>query len=200
MPVNLPDVCYPKVEQRVGFFKTLLEEIRSLPGVEAASAVTCLPLGGGCWNSIYLVEGRPIPSREQLSDADFNTAQPGYFGTLGIPFVKGRDFGDRDAIDATPVLIVNESFARQNWPAEDPLGKRIKQDWTQGTGPWMTVIGVSATPSDVARPASYRHGEPPRSMQWSCSGMSEAHPSTRQTVGKISCAGSVLEGFSPRRP
>ena len=142
MPVNLPGARYPKDDQRVLFFKNLLDRIRSLPGVEAASGVTCLPLIGGCWDSIYLIEGRPIPRREDLLNADFNTAQPGYFHTMGIPILKGRDFDERDLMDREPVLIINESFARQNWPNEDPLGKRVKQDWPEGTGAWMTVIGV----------------------------------------------------------
>ncbi len=142
IPVNLPGARYPKDEQRVVFFKTLLEQIRTLPGVEAASAVTCLPLSTGCWDSIYLIKGRPIPRRADLPNADFNTAQPGYFRTMGISILKGRDFDERDGLGSNPVVIVNESFARQNWPDEDPLGKSVKQDWPEGTGPWMTVIGV----------------------------------------------------------
>jgi putative ABC transport system permease protein len=142
MPVSLPGARYPEDHKRVLFFETLLDRIRSLPGVDTASSVTCFPLGGGCWDSIYLIEGRPIPRREDLPNADFNTAQPGYFRTMGIPILKGRDFEERDGLNSERVVIVNESFARQNWPNEDPLGKRVKQDWPEGTGPWMTVIGV----------------------------------------------------------
>ncbi len=142
MPVNLPGTRYPKDDQRVLFFKTLLEQIRALPGVETASAVNCLPLTSGCWDSIYLIDGRPSPRREDLPNADFNTAQPAYFRAMGIPILKGRDFDERDTLGANPVVIVNQTFARQNWPAEDPLGKRVKQDWPEGKGPWMSVIGV----------------------------------------------------------
>jgi putative ABC transport system permease protein len=142
VPVFLPAARYPVGDKRVVFYDTLLEQVRRLPGVESVSAVNCLPLRGGCWDSIYLIEGRPIPSRENLPDADFNTAQPGYFRTMGIPLLAGRDFDERDGPASTRVVIVSQTFARENWPSEDPLGKRVKQDWPEGTGPWMTVIGI----------------------------------------------------------
>lgn len=128
---------------QVAFFDRVLDRVRVLPGVEAASAVYCLPLVGfGCWSSVFVTSENPKPQRDQIPNANFNAIYPGYFKAMGIPLLRGRDFDQRDREGSPPVMIVNESFARRFYPNQEVIGKRIKQDWPEGDSPFMEVIGV----------------------------------------------------------
>jgi putative ABC transport system permease protein len=72
----------------------------------------------------------------------YRTVGQGYFATMGIPLVRGRDFNDQDTLDTTPVVVISEKTAKHYWPNEDPIGKRLKPGATTNTTPWRTVIGV----------------------------------------------------------
>jgi putative ABC transport system permease protein len=124
--VSLPSAKYPKGEPRVQMLRQTLEHLKSLPGVESASAVLSLPLGGDTFNvgRSLIREGRPF-TPEESSNAMYSVATPDYFRTLQIPLISGRLFTDQDAEQAPKIVIVNESMARQLWPGESPVGKRI---------------------------------------------------------------------------
>ena len=103
-----------------------VEHLKSLPGVQSAAAVLSLPLGGDTFNvgRSYIREGRPA-TPEESANATYLVATPDYFRTLQIPLVAGRAFTDQDTEQTTKVVIVNETMARQLWPGESPVGKRI---------------------------------------------------------------------------
>ena len=122
--VSLPDVKY-KTEKQSPFFDDLTSRIQSLPGVRSVGAVLPLPLSGDLFSLSFETEGRPLPKGE-LPSADFFTTGLGYFQTMGIPLLKGRYFNERDQHKSTPVIIITETFAKQFFPGEDPIGKRIK--------------------------------------------------------------------------
>jgi putative ABC transport system permease protein len=122
--VALPEVRYA-TEKQAPFFDDLLARIKSLPGVQSATAVLPLPLSGDRFSISFETEGRPVPKGEEPS-ADFFTVSPAYFRTMGIRLLKGREFTDRDQHKSPAVIIVNETFARQFFPGEDAIGKRIK--------------------------------------------------------------------------
>ncbi len=122
--VALPDVRYDTGKQ-VQFFQDLKAHMESLPGVQSASFVEPLPLGGDHFSLSFETEGRPVAKGDQPS-ADFFLVSPGYFQTMGIPQIKGRDFNDRDQHKSPPVIIVSEAFVKQFFPGEDPIGKHIK--------------------------------------------------------------------------
>jgi len=124
--VSLPGAKYPKGEPRVQILRQTLEHLKSLPGVESASAVLSLPLGGDTFNvgRSLIREGRPA-TPEESSNAAYVVATPDYFRTLQIPVVSGRPFSDQDTEQTPQVVIVNESMARRLWPGESPIGKRI---------------------------------------------------------------------------
>ena len=124
--VSLPGAKYPKGEPRVQILRQTLEHLKSLPGVESASAVLSLPLGGDTFNvgRSLIREGRPA-TPEESSNAAYLVATPDYFRTLQIPVVSGRPFSDQDTEQTPQVVIVNESMARRLWPGESPIGKRI---------------------------------------------------------------------------
>ncbi len=122
--VTLPETKY-KYEKQTQFFIDLKSRLETTPGVQSASTIFPLPLSGDRFSISFEIEGRPLPPKDHPS-ADFFTTGVGYFRTMGIPIVKGRDFEDRDKHGATPVIIITETFAKQQFPNEDPIGKRIK--------------------------------------------------------------------------
>jgi putative ABC transport system permease protein len=121
--VTLPEVKYKSGDQSQ-FFINLKQRLESTPGVQSASSILPLPLSGERFGISFEIEGRPMAKKDHPS-ADFFTTGVGYFKTMGIPIVKGRDFDDRDKHGSTPVIIITETFARQYFPNEDPIGKRI---------------------------------------------------------------------------
>jgi putative ABC transport system permease protein len=119
----LPEIKY-SYDKQSQFFADLKTRLESSPGVQSASSIFPLPLSGDRFSISFQIEGRPVEPKDEPS-ADFFTTGVGYFRTMGIPLIKGRDFDDRDKHGSTPVIIVTETFARQYFPNEDPIGKRI---------------------------------------------------------------------------
>jgi putative ABC transport system permease protein len=140
--VSLPSVRYSS-DQQAEFYDRLLDRISSLPGVKSASAVFPLPLTQNTVDVSFEIEGRPFPKgQEPLTQ--YRWARPGYFGTMGIPLAKGRDFETADDQKSRPVIIINETLARQFFPDENPIGKRIRPGISlNGTNPVMReIVGV----------------------------------------------------------
>jgi putative ABC transport system permease protein len=141
--VVLPEVKYNS-DKQAQFFIDLKQRLESTPGVQSASAILPLPLSGDRFSISFEIEGRPLPPKDHPS-ADFFAAGVGYFKTMGIPILKGRDFEDRDKHGSTPVIIITDAFARQYFPNEDPIGKRIKPGigtYEDEDNPMREVIGV----------------------------------------------------------
>ena len=144
MRLTLPETEYAGPHQREVYYRDLLLRVRALPGVVAASAVSNLPMGRSNWGSRYYVEGTEPLAAGEYQWANYRVILPGYFGTLGIPLLLGRDFDDRDVAEsASPVAIVNREFAERHWPGESPIGKRIRHyAEPRDDDPWMDVVGV----------------------------------------------------------
>jgi putative ABC transport system permease protein len=111
-------------ERQTQFFSELKTRLESSPGVQAASSIFPLPLSGDRFSISFQIEGREVEPKDEPS-ADLFMTGVGYFRAMGIPLIKGRDFEHRDVHGATPVTIITEEFARQYFPNEDPIGKRI---------------------------------------------------------------------------
>ena len=122
--IGLPDVKYNS-EKQGQFFIDLKQRLESTPGVQSASVILPLPLSGDRFVISFEIEGRPLPPKDH-PNAEFFANGVGYFKTMGIPIIKGRDFDERDKHGSTPVIIISEAFVRQHFPNEDPIGKRIK--------------------------------------------------------------------------
>src|SRR5215216_6785962 len=143
--VIVPRTKYREPEARALFFKQLVERTRHLPGVEEASATATLPLTGSNWGRSLTVEGYPVLSVGQAPIIQHTVVTPGYFRTMGITLLAGRDFTDTDAKGSPDVTIVDERLARQYWPNESPIDKRVRFGPPEDNEPWHTVIGVVST-------------------------------------------------------
>ncbi len=125
-------------QQAKTFQDELLERVVALPGVESAAFARVAPLSYGSYSSSPIaVDAYDVPPEEQPT-VEYNEVGPGYFATLGIPLVAGREFARSDDESAVPVAIVNETTAAQFWKGSNPIGKRV-----QVKGRWLTVVGVA---------------------------------------------------------
>jgi len=133
-------------KDRSGFYQRALEQIHTLPGVVSASAINHLPLAGDDWDLPFFIEGRPTPRRGEGPDGTYRVVLPGYFGTMNISLLRGRDFTEHDNQSAPGVIIINEFLANRYWPGEDPIGKRIAVGLDQNGNPskdWFTIVGIT---------------------------------------------------------
>ncbi len=124
--LTLPPGKYKQGEPRAQIYKQLVEQVKTVPGVQSAGAVLSLPLGGDTFNvgRGVLLEGRPA-TPEAASNAAHLPITPDYFRALNIPLKQGRTFTDYDNEQAPKVVIVNETMARRLWPGESPVGRRF---------------------------------------------------------------------------
>jgi putative ABC transport system permease protein len=138
--LSLPPERYPDAGAAVRFFDALPARLERLPGVEAVSATSALPISGGDSHGGVTVEGRPFEPGAAPS-ASYRRVLPGYFRTAGIPLVEGRTFDERDRGQGPFVTIVTETMARRFWPDGSAIGQRIKVGVPENE-PWLTVVGV----------------------------------------------------------
>src|SRR5436190_6096524 len=140
--VDLSEVKYPDTARRTAFFDEVLRRVQALPGVRSVAVAGNLPFTYNGDSMPIGAEGIPDPPPDQRPDVIFRAIGPGYFSTMGIPLVSGRDFNDQDTLDTTLTVVVSEKTARHYWPNADPIGKRIRNGSTTSDAPWRTVIGV----------------------------------------------------------
>jgi predicted permease len=120
-------------------FGPLLEQLRSTPGITAAGVAMHIPLQKWGTAGSYWIIGHPKPAQGHEPSAEFRIISPGYFETLGIPIRRGRDFTDADHTTADEPIVVNETFARREFPGEDPIGRRVALDDSIA----LTIVGVA---------------------------------------------------------
>lgn len=140
--VSLPSEKYHTVDQIRGYYDRLIQEMRSLPGVESASCATSLP-SGWSWNwTEYAAEGHPPQSASERPAAISQIVNPEFFQTLRVPLLQGRLLSTQDGPDTAPVIVISAAMARNVWPGQNPLGKHIKLGRFEGSEPQRTVVGV----------------------------------------------------------
>jgi predicted permease len=146
LKIPIPSERYTQAIKVRQFYEQLLDRAGNVPGVKAVGLTSDLPLNG-CSTIAIQIEGKGNASGE-TPQAICQTWQVGdYFQTLGIPLLKGRSFTLEDRIDTQPVAIVSATAARQLWPGQDPIGKRIR--WGVNT-PWQTIVGIAGDVNDEA--------------------------------------------------
>jgi putative ABC transport system permease protein len=129
----------PDGQQVANFFEQLQQKVRSLPGVRSVAVSNGLPIAGAN-QPPFIIEGRPRPEPGKEPAGIRYTVSPGYFQTLGIELIKGRVFTAGDTRDSPPVVVIDEALARQHFPDEDPIGKRLVQ--ALPNSPSLEIVGV----------------------------------------------------------
>ena len=161
---NVPSARYPNRDQVLDFQDQFEQRMEARPGIARVGMVNQLPLSGTSWSSQFQAEGWP-PERVGFEILHRRT-DPGYFAALDIPLVRGRMFGPDDAADAPNVVLVNETFVRQHFPGEDPIGQKIAYDRTAAANPddntWYEIIGIvgdqmQTTPAEPTRPEVFEN-------------------------------------------
>ena len=110
------------------------------PGVESAAIARDIPLLGANPSLPFSIAGRPVEPPEKRPIARYRAISPGYFSTMGIPILKGRDFTGDDNRRAPGAVIVDQAMVRHFWPNQNPIGEQIEP--AEGTSRWCTIVGV----------------------------------------------------------
>jgi len=139
LQLRLPMNVYSQREQSAEFVRQVEEQVRSLPGVRSVGATSQLPLTGFSMQSKVPIEGQGEPTAGQSPNVAIGVVSPDYFRAIGTPLVAGRFFSAQETPASPLVAIINESFSRQFFPGEDPLGKRIMGN---GASDWRSIVGV----------------------------------------------------------
>jgi putative ABC transport system permease protein len=135
--MRLPtDNLYKTDREQAEFYRRVLDNVQALPGIQSAGLADVLPLGQQNDREYFTIEGRPMPAGQTLV-ADFRRISPGYLNTMGVALLAGRMLSDRDVRGAPPVILIDETLARQYWPHGNPLGARMRL-W----GQFRQVVGV----------------------------------------------------------
>lgn len=140
--LSLPPNRYGSREAVAGFYDALSARLVALPGVRSIGAVSLLPLTGLLATMDIELPDRPAPPPDEVPQAHFRIASPGYFSAAGILIVAGREFAPRDTAHTAPVAIVSEAFAARHWPGGSPLGKRLRIAQPPPS-PDFEVVGVA---------------------------------------------------------
>lgn len=162
LQLALPEKKYPKPEQQKAFVDSLLQRLTALPGVQAVGVTQVLPLTGD-YSLAFEIEGRPLPESDWPSTT-YYAITPDYFRAMGIRLIRGRLFTAQDDARAPRAAIINETLARQFFPNEDPLGKRINIPHDAPGSPtvWSEIVGIVADVKQfgVARETTNQSYEP----------------------------------------
>jgi predicted permease len=137
----LPDKQYDTPAKQAAFSHGVLERLSAAPGVVSAAAASPLPFGGFGASASFGIEGRTNPPGDPGPHGDVQLVSPGYFSTMGIPTLRGRTFTDEDRQGGQTVVLIDTNLARQYWPNEDPIGKRMR---VNDSDPWATIVGIVA--------------------------------------------------------
>ena len=140
--VALTRAQYPDSEAVSSFMTRLVERMRTVPGVEAATAMNGLPPSRRVNANDTAFEGLARTPEGPAHNTDYwQFATTDYFTTMGIPIVEGRGFEAGDVAGSTPVVVINETCAKTFWGDESPIGRRVRPGW--GEYPWRTIVGVA---------------------------------------------------------
>lgn len=143
MYVALPRARYDKPEKIAAYYHQLLERVRHLPGVESAAIGVNVPFDDSEWDSSFHRTGTPKPPPGKEPSAEVNVISPGYFHVMGIPILRGRDFGPEDTAGKPRSIIIDESLAKRYFPNVDPIGQHLDDNQSEEKDPPpMTIVGV----------------------------------------------------------
>jgi putative ABC transport system permease protein len=152
---NLNRVKYDSAAKLTAFYQQLVSNVSGLSGVTTVSGGYPLPMSGDGWSGSFTVEGEPSGPNDPIPHAEYGVAMPDFFRTMGIRVLDGREFSTVDLPSSPPVVVVDEVLARQHWPGQSAIGKRVN-----ASGALATVVGVvrhvhKAGPQSEGEPQIY---------------------------------------------
>jgi putative ABC transport system permease protein len=196
----------PAGQQRaiVQFYRDLTERVQALPAVRSVGAVGYLPIADG--NAIWsiLIDGSPQLPVSQAPSAMPQQVTPGYFRTLGIPVLRGREFTAADDDDAPLVALVNETAAKKLWPGKSPIGGTLRM--LNPTAPWATVVGVvkdvrsAGYQGDVHPTMYFPHAQAGKSAYYTPSSMNLVIKSSADPLALAGPVRAVVQRLSATTP
>jgi putative ABC transport system permease protein len=136
----LPESRYSTFQKGDAFFDELFTALRSRPDVRGVAAANALPFSGLGGSRTFHIEGREPKRPEDQTEEQLRIVTDGYFATMRIPVVKGREFSDRDTLSGPRVAVVNEALARKHWPNESPIGRRV--GFSRDEPQWYEIVGI----------------------------------------------------------
>jgi predicted permease len=140
MTMSLPPAAYKEDAQRVAFYRAVLDRLSGAPGVSSAAAGLAMPFSGMGGSASFGIEGRVDAPGDPGPHGDIRFVSAAYFTTLRIPLRGGRVFTDFDRDGTEPVVVIDENLARQYWPNESPIGRRMRNGGPRA--PWYTIVGI----------------------------------------------------------
>jgi putative ABC transport system permease protein len=141
MRVNLPSRKYDTDPKLLNFFKQAIDQIQAIPGVESAGAINTIPFGGPHSGTGVEIEGQPKRPPGQGLGTGICVTDANYFQTMRIPLKRGRLYTQQEALEMRHVVVVNEAFARENFPGQDPIGQRVTINMKDENQP-SEIIGI----------------------------------------------------------
>ncbi|HVG18513.1 MAG TPA: ABC transporter permease [Blastocatellia bacterium] len=139
----LPKTKYTQRLVVTNFFNEVERRIETLPGVESAAAISLLPLSGLNARVDFTIEGRPPLSREEMPTAQYRMVTSGYFRTMGVPMLSGREFTEGDTPQSQAVAVIGQALAERYFPAENPIGLHLNvDDGTPGNPRTIEIVGI----------------------------------------------------------
>ena len=185
----------------INYWDRVLERVRAVPGVKAAALSASVPMAPGMSVLGFQIAGRPELPLHQSPVGHYLEVSPGYFTTMGIPVLKGREFASQDAIENPRVIVINEAMARREFPNEEPLGQRFSFGAPPGEEPqWLEIVGV------VGNVRQYRADEAPVPMTYAVhtAAPQRAYSVIVRTEGDAMALSSsvraALQGIDPSLP
>ena len=142
--VTLPASDYPDAVRERQAYRSLLDRLRGAPGVQFVGIGTALPLKGRRFERAFTPDQYVPPPNARFNIVGMTTIDGAYLQAIGATLLAGRYFTPEDSAQGAPVAIVTQSVARQYWPGQDPIGKRLKWGIVQSPAPWLTVVGMVA--------------------------------------------------------
>ena len=180
---------YRSPAQLLAYWDRVIERVQTIPGVEKVALTGSVPMGGGMSVLAFQPDSKPPMPANQQPLTNFVDVGPGYFSTLGIPVLKGREFTRQDAVEDPRVIVINEAMARREYPNVDPVGRRFSfGNDDQGNPQWLEIVGV------VGNVRQYRADQEPVPMTYSPYSSFPARPQNvvvRTAGDPMAVAGSV---------
>jgi predicted permease len=144
--LHLPSAAYAERERRAQFLDQVFAQLDAVPGISAVTPVNVAPFTDRGWDVPRVTaEGQSNDQAASNPSLNLESIHPNYFSTIEAPIVRGRSFSAADREGTVGVAIVSEDVASRLWPAQNPIGKRLKMGRVEASGRWLEVVGIAAT-------------------------------------------------------